>query len=222
MTDSAAISAFYGRWAGLYDLLARYTPGLTALRHRTIGVLGLKAGEKVVEMGCGTGANLSYLHDGVGPTGHVIGLDLTPQMLERARNHPELKGRHTVHVIQGDATRPPLRETDALLATFVVGMLEDPAAAVDRWCDLLPPDGRLVLLDAAPTSRSLGTPLNPIFRAFVAASAPPTSRNRYDRSLVAVLKDRITAAREALASRGTILIDEEYALGFVRLTAACV
>ena len=55
---AAAARAFYGRWAGLYDVLATYVPGVGELRDRGAVALDLDRGDTVVEMGCGTGANL--------------------------------------------------------------------------------------------------------------------------------------------------------------------
>jgi len=217
MTDVPLVADFYGRWAGVYDVLATRTPGVRRVRERTVDALALAPGDTVVEMGCGTGANLPFLRERVGGAGRVVGVDLTPGMLSRARRRVERAGWRNVHVARGDATRPPVARADAVLGTFVVGMFDDPAAAVDRWADVVGPGGRIALLDAAPRERA--GPTDAAFRLFVAASAPPTTRLRYDESPARLLGERVSAAREALRSRTALDLDERFGRGFLRLTA---
>ena len=221
MADVASITSFYGRLARAYDLVATHTPGIAALRRRAVDALRLDAGDTVVEMGCGTGANLDYLRERVGPDGTVIGIDLTPGMLSRAHRRVERRGWRNVHLVRGDAAGPPLARANAVLATFVVGMLDDPAAAVDRWCALVS-DGRMALVDAGRSPHLPGRTLNGAFRAFVTLTTPPPGQLQYDEPPAAVLDRRIAEARAALAKCGTIEVDERRALGFVRLTTGRV
>jgi ubiquinone/menaquinone biosynthesis C-methylase UbiE len=229
-TDATtAAQRFYGRWADLYDALARSTPGLGRLRERAADALALDPGDTVVEMGCGTGANLPHLRERVGPEGRVIGVDFTQGMLARARDRIEREGWRNVHLVRADATDVEFCESadatnaesdtgpDAILATFVVGMLGDPAAAVNRWADQLAPGGRLALLDAAQTTRWFGWPVNRAFRGLVVASSP-TKMSAYERAPWSVLDDRVTAARRALRARADETTHSEYALGVVRVT----
>lgn len=197
MSDGAATRAFYGRWARLYDAVAT-APGVGSWRARTVDALALSPGETVVEMGVGTGANLALLREVVGDEGRVIGVDLTRGMLARASARSEAAGWSNVHLVQGDATRPPVRgEVDAVVATFLVGMLPDPAEAVREWLDLLAPGGRLALLNAARSPYWPLAPLNLAFRGFVRLGSPGW---RGGRSGVTSLEERIDAATTALAA----------------------
>jgi phosphatidylethanolamine/phosphatidyl-N-methylethanolamine N-methyltransferase len=214
---SGAAQSFYGRWARLYDVVARDIPGVAGVRRRAAAALELDRGDTVVEMGCGTGANLGYLREQVGPEGTVVGVDFTRQMLARARRFVAREGWDNVHLVYGDATRPPLREVDGVLATFVLGMLDDQYARVDEWCDLAA-GGNVVLVDAAPSKRPYGPLVNLSFRAFVVLSTPPTTQLRYDRDLLGGLEAAATDAREALRDRSTAITDSEHLLGFVRVT----
>ncbi|SDQ41967.1 class I SAM-dependent methyltransferase [Natronobacterium texcoconense] len=219
-TSSASAQEFYGRWARLYDLIARRTPGIPRLRRRAAATCRLEPGDTVVEMGCGTGANLPYLREQVGPGGTVIGIDFTRQVLERAR---DLTAEYdNVHVVRGDATRPPLadvnRDVDALLATFVVGMLEDPAGAVDDWCDLVGPDGHVVLANAARSDEWYAPPVNAVFRAIVVLSTPPTTKLRYEDQPHLRLDRKIDGAHARLRERSSAVADETHVFGVVRLT----
>ncbi|MFT4882304.1 MAG: ubiquinone/menaquinone biosynthesis C-methylase UbiE [Salinirussus sp.] len=215
-SDPGAARQFYARWARLYDLLAR-APGVRSWRVRTADALALEAGDTVVEMGCGTGANFPYLRGQVGPDGRVVGVDLTPGMLEVARDRVVQAGWENVSVLVGDATRPPVSEADAVVATFLVGMLGDSAAAVERWCDALRPGGRLVLLNASPSTHPAAAPLNLLFRGFVRAAAPGDRTAR--QSPAEELERRVDAARDALAARADSHEERRLGLGYVRLVS---
>ncbi len=216
MTDGpAAAQAFYGRWARVYDAVARYTPGIGDVRAGFADALDLRPGDAVVEMGCGTGANVPYLRERVGPDGRVVGVDFTRPALERARASAPWDN---VSFVRGDAAAPPVDgPVDAVVATFVVGMLPDPARTVGDWIDLLGPDGRLGLLDAASSRRWYATPGNLAFRAFVRASAPSPTRWRRGESPTDVLDRRVADARQALTRRSRTVHRTERALGYLHL-----
>ena len=216
---ATAAQTFYGRWATVYDLVARYTPGLADVRDRTAAALDLGPGDTVIEMGCGTGANFPHLMGRIGPEGRLVGVDFTRPMLDRARRDVRRNGWGNVEVARADASRPPIDgPVDALLATFVVGMLADPAETVNDWLDLLAPGGTLALMDARQSPRPLMTPVNAAFRGLVLVSMPE-KRLSYETAPWDVLDERVEAARGALAERTTITTDREFALGTVRLTA---
>ncbi|MDG5759223.1 class I SAM-dependent methyltransferase [Natronococcus sp. A-GB1] len=216
-TSGETAQEFYGRWARLYDLIARRTPGIPALRRRAAAACRLERGDTVVEMGCGTGANLPYLREQVGPEGTIVGIDFTGPILERAR---DLTAEYdNVHVARGDATQPPVDEdVDAVLATFVVGMLEDPARSVDDWCDLVEPGGHVVLANAARSDEWYAPPVNAVFRAIVVLSTPPTTKLRYENEPHLRLDAKIDAAHARLRERSRAVADETHVFGVVRLT----
>jgi phosphatidylethanolamine/phosphatidyl-N-methylethanolamine N-methyltransferase len=215
-----AVRDFYGRWARLYDLLARRTPLVGSLRARTADALALTPGDTVVDVGCGTGATLPYLRERVGPDGTVVGVDVTPEMLAQARNLVERRGWSNVHLALGDGGELPVAPgtVDAVVATFVVGMFEAPDDVVERWCDLLAPGGRIALLNAARSDRRAGAPVNLLLDAVTVLSTPPTGRLRYDRDLTGRLTARVEAAADAVDRRAAVVDHERHLLGLVRLT----
>ncbi|MFB6137533.1 MAG: class I SAM-dependent methyltransferase, partial [Halobacteriaceae archaeon] len=187
-----AAQRFYTRHARLYDRLAT-APGVGRVRERAVDALDLDRGETVVEFGCGTGANLPRLRERVGPTGSVVGVDFATGPLAVARER--VAAEPNVAVCRGDATDPPLTAVgqghgevrvaasrdgtrpDAVLATFLAGMLPAPADAVAGWLDLLADGGRVALLDLAP-SRGAGAPLNPLFDVVARLGSPPGTDDR--------------------------------------------
>jgi ubiquinone/menaquinone biosynthesis C-methylase UbiE len=222
-----AVAEFYGRWADLYDRIAT-APGVGRWR-RAAAAAVVSPGNTVVEMGCGTGANLPYLRERVGPEGRVVGIDITPELLDRARGRAV--EYDNVEVVRADATRPPFgvgdgTEIDAVLGSFVCGMFEDPAAVVDDWCDVVGPDGRVGILEATATDGLLGRPLNPLFRVFVAAGAAQSDFGDVLRApfgnIDTVLSERVGAAQSVLADRTVERRHETFALGFVDLLSGRV
>lgn len=217
-----SIPEFYGRRAALYDRIAT-APGVGRWR-RTAARRVASPGATVVEMGCGTGANLPYLREAVGSDGRVLGVDLTGPLLALA--HERVGKYDNAAVARGDATASPIDGADAVLATFVCGLFSNPAAVVDRWCDLVGPGGRIGVLDATASERPLGRLLNPAFRAFVAAGSPKCGaldalRAPFD-DIDSELSARVDAARRALADRTIDRRYETFGLGFVGLLTGTV
>ena len=222
MSDLAVTQAFYSRWARLYDVLAT-APGVRSWRAAVADALGLARGDTVVEMGCGTGANLPHLRARVGSAGRVVGIDLTAGMLDRARARVEKRGWENVHLVRGDARRPPIEgPVNAVLATFVVGMFHDPGSVVTDWLGLLGDDGRIALLNATRSPHGMAAPLNLAFRVFVRLSTPGGAKPGSSPdapSPTAVLEERIADAGAAVDA-GTATSTSTSRLlagGFVRL-----
>lgn len=175
-------------------------------------------------MGCGPGSNLPYLREEVGPDGHVLGIDITGPLLERARER--INTYDNVDVIRCDAREPPIAAADAILATFVCGLLSDPATVVDRWCDIVEPGGRIGLLDATASDAALGRALNPAFRAFVAAGSPSCDVDDVlfvpFSDIDASLSNRVDGARNAAADCTVDRRYETFGLGFAGLLSGTV
>ncbi|GAA2936943.1 class I SAM-dependent methyltransferase [Streptomyces enissocaesilis] len=81
--------------------------------------LGLRAGDAVLDAGCGTGRALPFLRDAVGPGGSVLGADVTPAMLEAAVRAGRDRG---ARLLLADVARLPVR-TGALDAVFAAGLI---------------------------------------------------------------------------------------------------
>jgi ubiquinone/menaquinone biosynthesis C-methylase UbiE len=216
------VAEFYGRWAALYDRIAT-APGVARWRRAAADHVATP-GATVVEMGCGTGANLPYLAERVGPDGTVVGIDITGPLLDRARER--VVELDNASVVRADATRPPIAGADAVLGTFVCGLFEDSATVVDDWCDLVGPGGRVAVMDATASDEPLGRPLNPLFRAFVAAGAPGSTPGDVLRapfgSFDGPLSRRVEASRAALTARTDDRRYETFAAGFVGLLSGRV
>jgi ubiquinone/menaquinone biosynthesis C-methylase UbiE len=132
----------YRRRARFYDLeLALIEP----VRRRAIERLGLKGGETVLDVGCGTGLSFELLEQRVGREGRIIGIEQSSDMLEQARARAERKRFENVTLITSpveDAEIPVL--ADAALFHFTHDILRTPAA-VANVIRHLKPGARLVV-----------------------------------------------------------------------------
>jgi SAM-dependent methyltransferase len=105
---------------------------------------GAKAGERIVDVGCGAGATSIAFAQQVGPTGHVMGIDISAPMLARARQvaSPGLP----VEFVLADATVYPFVPAgfDLLVSRFGVMFFAEPALSFANLHRALKPSGRLV------------------------------------------------------------------------------
>jgi SAM-dependent methyltransferase len=133
--------AFFGVRAAQWD--AKFSGDLPAYG-KAVEIAGLRPGDLALDVGCGTGRALPALAAAVGPTGQVIGLDLTPDMLTAAY----AAGRHgCAALILADARRLPIADetADAVFAAGLVQHLPDPGAGLAELARVTRPGGRLVL-----------------------------------------------------------------------------
>jgi ubiquinone/menaquinone biosynthesis C-methylase UbiE len=158
-----------------YDRLARAYRTLEPLylvfppaRRRAVAALGLKPGDTVLEIGAGTGRNLPYLLERVGPSGTVLALDASAGMLAEARRLVERRGWRNVELLQQDAGRLEVdRELDAVLFSLSYSALPEPRAALERAWERLRPGGRVVVMDAGLTEGGAFRLLAPIARLLI-------------------------------------------------------
>ncbi|MEU2376797.1 class I SAM-dependent methyltransferase [Streptomyces misionensis] len=116
-----------------------------------VAELGLRAGDRVLDAGCGTGRALPPLRAAVGPTGIVLGADLTPAMLtEAARAGRDRAGL----LLLADATALPLRSRslDAVFAAGLIAHLPRPEENLRELARVVRPGGTLALFH--PIGRS--------------------------------------------------------------------
>jgi SAM-dependent methyltransferase len=114
-----------------------------------IGHLALAAGETVLDLGSGPGLDALLAAKHVGPAGRVIGVDMTPEMLERARATAAKAGVSNVEFRQGRLERLPVESgtVDAVTSNCVINLVPDKAAVFGEVARVLKPGGRVVVSD---------------------------------------------------------------------------
>lgn len=144
--DSDGAKRLYDRIASRYDLAVspfRLLRG-RRLAERAIDELHLRRGDTVVDLGTGTGWNLSRLADRVGPLGTVIGVDISPRMLDQARQN--IGDRASIELVEADiATYQPPPDTAAVISTFAIEMRPDYGSIIERLATTIRPGGRIAV-----------------------------------------------------------------------------
>jgi SAM-dependent methyltransferase len=124
--DRSRALASYRRIASAYDSATRR---IERKRRRAIALLELRQGETVLDVACGTGAAFEALSEAVGPTGRVIGVEQSPEMIELARRRVAALGLGNVILIPAaveEAAMPG--PVDAVLFCYAHDVLRSPAA----------------------------------------------------------------------------------------------
>ncbi|MGS2586057.1 class I SAM-dependent methyltransferase [Streptomyces hebeiensis] len=139
--DHTRVREFFGARAAGWD--TRFPDDGPAYA-AAVAALGLRPGDAVLDAGCGTGRALPALREAVGPRGTVLGVDLTPEMLQAAvRAGRRSSGR----LLLADVRRLPVRsETlDAVFGAGLISHLPRPADHLRELARVVRPDGLLAL-----------------------------------------------------------------------------
>jgi SAM-dependent methyltransferase len=110
----------------------------------------IEEGATVLDLGCGAGTDLLIAAQMVGPTGHVIGVDMTPAMLERAAASAREMGiadRVELHESLIECLPLPNGEVDIVISNGVIDLVPDKDAVFDEIDRVLKPGGRLQIAD---------------------------------------------------------------------------
>jgi ubiquinone/menaquinone biosynthesis C-methylase UbiE len=142
----------YRKKAKNYDITSQFypVPGYPqrAQRLRAVQALGLRPGDSVVEIACGTGLNFSLIEQVIGPDGRIVGVDLTDAMLAQAQHRIETNGWSNISLVQADAAEFDFpTEVDAILSTYALSQVPECGDVIAHGAAALSRGGRWVVLD---------------------------------------------------------------------------
>jgi ubiquinone/menaquinone biosynthesis C-methylase UbiE len=150
MTSPARRTArYYDRLSHIYDFLTSGSEG--QMTRRALNQLAIRDGEKILEIGFGTGKAISHLIMQSGGAGNVVGIDLSMGMCQRTKTTLlRNSGLQCPALIQGDGCYVPLKSTvfDAIFLSFTLELLsaENIVNCLNECKRLLVSDGRLGLV----------------------------------------------------------------------------
>lgn len=141
-SQKVQVSDLFDRSADTYDAVG--VDFFEPLAESLVARSGVGPGMHVIDLGSGSGPSLRAAAAAVGSTGEVLGLDLAPGMVERARR--EVASLPNVLVSLGDADHPPARPGgwDVAIAALLLFYLPDPVGTASRVREVLRPGGVLV------------------------------------------------------------------------------
>ena len=214
----------YRKKAKHYEIVSHLypVPGYPqrAQRLRAVQALGLRPGDTVVDIACGTGLNFSLIEQAIGPDGRIVGVDLTDAMLAQARHRIETNGWSNISLVQADAAEFDFpTEVDAILSTYALSQVPECGDVIAHGAAALSRGGRWVVLDLkAPDNvpRWLAQPGVALVRPF--ASIDEWIGRRPWETIRAAMEDALTdlswselcfgTAFLAAGSRGAGTVDE--------------
>lgn len=146
-------TARYRSSARFYDLISAEWPVYGAGRVVAMDLLVLRPGDRVLDIGCGTGLNFPYLQRGIGPTGSITAVDASAHMLHQARRRADSAGWNNVRLIEADATALDAETLDAgdgfdaVLSTYALSLMPRWPRAVSVMVAVARPGGRVAVVD---------------------------------------------------------------------------
>jgi ubiquinone/menaquinone biosynthesis C-methylase UbiE len=142
-------------------------------RKRAIAALGLTADSRVLDAACGTGLNFKIIESYLGESGKLVGVDLSPGVLQVAQKRVKNHRWHNVELVHTNITEfaptaypDAVAPFDAALCTLALCIIPDYRAAIDTMLALLKPEGRFSVLGMKRTTRKPYNLLAPVMEWF--------------------------------------------------------
>jgi SAM-dependent methyltransferase len=185
-TDAAGAEVFGG---ALYDAdEAADAPDAAVTASLGCGVptavADLHAGETVLDLGSGAGADVLISARRVGPTGRAIGLDMTDEMLDLARANAAQAGATNVEFLRGEIEAIPLPESsvDVVISNCVINLSGDKARVLREAARVLRPGGRFAVSDVI-ADESMDDTTRADIAQWTGCIAGALTRNEFEQAL---------------------------------------
>ena len=146
------VYSFWGRFPSLYSAqdIITFLGRAKTIRSRAVKKIGLKRGDKALEVACGSGRNFPYIIETVGKEGFILGFDYSQEMLDAAKQLSKRNEWSNIKLVQGDAAQLKITEKnfDGVVSVLGISAIPDWEKALDRCHDVLCSGGKLVVCDA--------------------------------------------------------------------------
>ena len=155
-------------------------PFIKPMRQKAVELLHLKAGDRVLDVGCGSGGSFPYLVDAVGQSGQVVGVEISPEISINAKRRIAKNGWRNVQVIEAAAQNVHLTGPFDGLLMFAAADVYASEEALENILPHLRENARVAALGAKLSNKGLGSSLNPALRMLFNLSFSTTPRPDYE------------------------------------------
>jgi arsenite methyltransferase len=148
------------------------------------GLATLKKGETILDLGSGGGIDVFLAANKVGPEGWVIGVDMTPEMIRRARSNARTAGYRNVEFRLGEIENLPIEDdsVDVAISNCVINLSPDKERVFAQIYRVLRPGGRMVISDIV-TDKELPDDIRKSFSAWAECIGGALTRKEYMRAI---------------------------------------
>lgn len=146
------------------------------VRQRAVELLRLKPGDRVLDIGCGPGGSFPFLVRAVGPTGQVVGVEISPVHSDLARRRIASNAWKNVEVVESAAQNVSLTGTFAGLLMFAAPDVYASEEALENIMPSLEENSRVVAFGAKISNRRMSWLLNPFLKLLCNLSFSTTPR----------------------------------------------
>jgi phosphatidylethanolamine/phosphatidyl-N-methylethanolamine N-methyltransferase len=135
------VAEVYGRWAPVYDIV--FGPVFSRGRRAAV-TAAERVGGRILEVGVGTGLSLDHY----AKSNHIVGVDISEPMLDKARERIKrlrLSNVETIAVMDAEQLTFPDASFDVVVAQYVVTAVPNPEKALDEFVRVVRPGGEIIL-----------------------------------------------------------------------------
>ncbi|MEM3586435.1 MAG: arsenite methyltransferase [Candidatus Jordarchaeaceae archaeon] len=145
-----------------------------------VALASLKEGETVLDLGSGAGFDCFLAAHRVGPSGKVIGVDMTPEMVEKARENARKANYRNVEFRLGEIENLPVADNsvDVIISNCVINLSPDKARVFQEAFRVLRPGGRLLISDIV-LLKELPSSIKNMVAAYIGCIAGAALKNEY-------------------------------------------
>lgn len=150
------------------------------VRQRAVELLNLKTGDRVLDVGCGSGGSFPYLVRAVTPSGEVIGVEISPASAQSAERRAAKNHWENVRVIESDALEVRLTGSFDGLLMFAAADIYASKEALEKILPHLKENARVAAFGAKLSHHRFGRILNPVLKTLFKLSFSTTPKPDYE------------------------------------------